>query len=100
MVVPFLFCIGMIPQFFPDAVIDGNNNSTEVNSVTVTAGYFITDPNNKEVRTAIYYVSFNLEKTFYAENGGSENECEAVCNELAVTIQDLINNVELIYLKF
>lgn len=89
-----VFSLEMNPHY-PDAVIDGESESTKVNGVPVTAGYFLTGRNSKGVRTFICYASFELGgNTFYVENAGPEKESKAIRNELAGTIQKLIRNGE------
>lgn len=78
-----------------DTVVDGYEKNSEVNGVPITAGYFLTGPNGKGIRTAIYYASFELgENTFYVESAGSEKESGAVRDEVAEVIQKLIANGE------
>lgn len=62
----------------------GTEESSEVNGTSVTAGYFITDPNSKGEQTAIYYATFKLgDCTVYVENAGAIADSESVKNELA-----------------
>lgn len=84
-----------------DTVIVGDEQSTEVNGVCVTAGYFITNPNSKNIKTAIYYATFELgDSTVYVENAGTQAEREATKNELVSVIQKLIENGEFDLLQF
>lgn len=68
-----------------DAVIDGEENASDVVGVSVNAGYFVSG------KTAIYYATFKLgESTVYIEYAGAKDESENVKNEIADTIQKLI----------
>lgn len=79
-----------------DAVIVGDEKTTEVAGIPVSAGYFLTAPNSTGEQTAIYYASFPLgTSTIYVENAGIKSDREAVKNDLALTIQKLINHGEL-----
>lgn len=79
-----------------DTIVEGNEKSSEINGVPITAGYFVTRPNSTGIKTAIYYVAFTMGNTrIYVENAGPEYERETVKNELADVIEALINNGEL-----
>lgn len=76
-----------------DTKIDGTEESSEINGTSVTAGYSITDPNSKGEQTAIYYAAFKLgDCTVYVENAGAKADSESVKNELAETVQELIDH--------
>lgn len=78
-----------------DTVIVGTEESSVINEVSITAGFFITDPNSKGERTAIYYASFALGSCkIYLENAGAEADRESIKNQLADAIQELIENGE------
>ena len=67
------------------AVIDGEENVSDVDGVSVYAGYFT---NNKNV---IYYATFELgESTVYIEHAGPKDQSEMVKNDISVMIQNLI----------
>lgn len=84
-----------------DTTIVGNEKATEVDGVSVTAGYFITDPNSSGEQTAIYFAIFELgNSTFYVENAGAKAESETVKNDLAEVVQKLIANGELDITQF
>ena len=79
-----------------DTTIVGNEKATEVDGVSVTAGYFITAPNSRDEQTAIYYATFEIgSSTMYVENAGARAKSEAVKNDLVTVIQELIGNGEL-----
>lgn len=79
-----------------DTIIVGEEKSCEINGVPVTAGYFVTKPNSKGVKTVVYNADFTMGNTrMYVENAGPEYERETVKNELADVIEALINNGEL-----
>lgn len=79
-----------------DTIVEGNERSCEINGVPITAGYFVTRPNSKGVKTVIYNADFSMGNTrIYVENAGPEYERETVKNELADVIEALIDNGEL-----
>ena len=76
-----------------DKEISGNEEISTVNGTSVTAGYFVTDPNSNGEQNAIYYATFKLgDSTIYVENDGAKTESETIKNDLATIIQELINN--------
>lgn len=76
-----------------DTVIDGTEENTEINGVTITAGYFVTDPNSKGEQNAIYYATFEIDSCkVYLENAGTKADSETTKNQLAEVIQKLIEN--------
>lgn len=76
-----------------DTEIIGNEEISTVNGTSVTAGYFVTDPNSAGEQNVIYYATFKLDdSTIYVENAGAKAESEAVKNDVATIIQELINN--------
>ncbi len=78
-----------------DTVLVGEETTSTVDGVAVTAGRFLTDKNSRGERTAIYYASFHLgESTFYLENAGDYSAREAVKTELADVLQTLLKNGE------
>lgn len=79
-----------------DAVVVGSEKASVIEGIDVTAGYFLTDPNSKGVRTAIFYASFELgDYTIYVEDAGPDSESETISSNLAATICDLIENGEI-----
>ena len=76
-----------------DTEISGNEEISTVNGTSVTAGYFVTDPNSNGEQNAIYYATFKMgDSTIYVENDGAKTESETIKNDLATIIQELINN--------
>lgn len=76
-----------------DTEISGNEEISTVNGTSVTAGYFVTDPNSNGEQNAIYYATFKLgDSTIYVENAGAKTESKTIKNDLATIIQELINN--------
>lgn len=76
-----------------DTVIVGTEESSEINGITVTAGYFVTNPNSKGEQNAIYYATFKIGSCeVYLENGGTKDDSETIKNQLAEVIQKLIEN--------
>jgi len=76
-----------------DTVIDGIEEESAVNGTSVAAGYFETDRNSIGEQNVIYYATFKLgDSTVYLENAGKKAESENIKNDLAVIIQEIINN--------
>lgn len=79
-----------------DTVIVGKEESAELNGISITAGYFVTDPNSKGEQNAIYYATFEIDGCkVYLENAGTKADSETTKNQLAEIIQKLIENGEL-----
>lgn len=69
-----------------DAVIEGEEHASDVDGISVNAGYFISG------KTVIYYATFELgESTVYIENAGTEEERETVKNDISAMIQELVS---------
>lgn len=87
--------VQLTAQTLIDTVIEGIENSTEINGTSVKAGYFITDPNSRGERNAIYYAAFEQGNIkYYLVNSGTKNESEATKNQLAEVIKRLTENGE------
>lgn len=68
-----------------DTVIEGEEATSDVDGVSVRAGYFTNDQN------AIYYATFKLgDNTVYVEHAGAKEESETVKSEISYVIQKLI----------
>ena len=68
-----------------DLVIEGEETASDVDGVSVNAGYFTSG------KTIIYYATFKLgESTVYIENAGKKDESETVMTEITSAIQDFI----------
>ena len=68
-----------------DLVIEGEETASDVDGISVNAGYFTSGKN------VIYYAAFELgESTIYIENAGKEDESETVRNDIADAIQKII----------
>ena len=79
-----------------DTVIEGTEESSEINGITIAAGFFVTDPNSKGEQNAIYYATFEIDGCkVYLENVGTKADSETTKNQLAEVIQKLIENGEL-----
>lgn len=79
-----------------DTVIVGTEENTEINDITIAAGYFVTDPNSKGEQNTIYYATFEIDGCkIYLENAGTKADSETTKNQLAEVIQKLIENGEL-----
>ena len=68
-----------------DTVIDGEEKASDVDGVSVNAGYFTSG------KTVIYYATFELgESVVYIENAGTKSEQETVKSDIVSSIQNLI----------
>lgn len=68
-----------------DLVIDGEETASDVDGVSVNAGYFTSG------KTVIYYATFELgESVVYIENAGTKSEQETVKSDIVSSIQKLI----------
>ena len=77
-------------------VIEGEESTSYINDIPVTAGYFITDANSKGKRTAIVYGEFEIGNyRVHIETAGDKSELETLCNELAKELYKLIENASL-----
>lgn len=79
-----------------DLVIDGEETASDVDGVSVNAGYFTSG------KTVIYYAAFELgENTFYIENAGKKDESETAISEITLAIQNLIelDQIDLMNIK-
>lgn len=79
-----------------DLVVEGEEKASDVDGVSVNAGYFTSG------KTVIYYATFKLgESTVYIENAGKKDESETVKTEITSAIQDLIalGQIDLIGIK-
>lgn len=77
-------------------VIEGEESTSYVNDIAVTAGYFITEANSKGKRNAIVYGEFEVGNyRVYIETSGDKSELEMLCNEVAKELYKLIENASL-----
>ncbi len=76
-----------------DTKIVGAEETSEINGTSITAGYFVTDPNSKGEQNAIYYATFEMGNCkVYLENADTKDNSETTKNQLAEVIQKLIEN--------
>ena len=76
-----------------DTVIETNRNSSEVNGVQVSAGYFITKANSQGIKNIIYLASFDINGVqVYIECSGSQDMSEELKSEIATVIDTLTKN--------
>ena len=76
-----------------DTGIVGTEKVSEINGITIVAGYFVTDPNSRGEQNAIYYATFEIgDCKVYLENGGMKDDSETIKNQLAEVIQKLTEN--------
>ncbi len=68
-----------------DLVVEGEEKASDVDGVSVNAGYFTSG------KTVIFYATFKIgDSTIYIENAGKEDESETVRNDIADAIQKII----------
>lgn len=75
-----------------DVIIDGEETASDVDGVSVNAGYFTSK------KTVIYYATFKLgESTVYIEHAGAKEKSEDIRNEISTVIQKLValENIDL-----
>lgn len=78
-----------------DTIVVGDEESTQVEGIDVTAGYFVTRANSRGEKNMIYYASFVLgSASIYVEGGGTQAQGQAVREEVASVIWRLIQNGE------
>lgn len=76
-----------------DLVNVGDGQASEVNGISVYAGYCITDSVSEGAQSVIYYATFALgDNTVYVEHEGSTDDGEAARTELTAIILMLIDN--------
>lgn len=81
-------------------VFDVGRTVSEVNGVSVSAGYFITEANSQGNKNIIYFASFSLgDTTVYVQVGGAETESETIRNETAAIVEKLTQNIDIDLLR-
>jgi hypothetical protein len=76
-----------------DTIITGNESTSEINGIPVTAGYFVTDANSRGIRNIIYFASFDANgTTVFVELGGAEAYSDALRAEIGGIISQLTLN--------
>lgn len=79
-----------------DTIIVGTEEISEINGISIAAGYFVTNPNSKGEQNIIYYATFEIGGCeVYLENAGAKGDREAIKNQLAEVVQKLIENGDL-----
>lgn len=73
-----------------DTVTDNNPSVTEIGGTPVSIGYFITQPNSRGVRNAVFCGTFKCgEYGVYVEGAGSET----LADEISAAVAEFISNV-------
>lgn len=76
-----------------DTVIETNRNTSEINDVKVSAGYFITRANSQGGKSIVYIASFDMNGVqFYLESSGNEDMSDELRSEITSVIDSLIRN--------
>lgn len=79
-----------------DSIIVGVEKNATIDDVPVSAGFFVTHPNSKGEKTAIFYAKFELGgQIFYVENAAPYPDREKASRSLIEAVQALIENGEL-----
>lgn len=74
-----------------DTVVSGREHTAVIEGVSVRTGCFVTKPNSKGVRTAIFYAEFQRNQTtVYAELAGPERESEQLSQRLSDTVYGMV----------
>lgn len=74
-----------------DTVIAGDKSCTEICGTPVKTGYFLTRPNSRGIRTAIFCAEFPIGgTTVYTELAGNEADSEQLCAQLSDTVYQMI----------
>ena len=91
------FSISVHRKDIPSCIeIEGEESTSYINDIAVTAGYFITETNSKGKRNAIIYGEFEIGNyRVHIETAGDKSELETLCNELAKELYKLIENTSL-----
>lgn len=75
-----------------DTIITGPRSITKINDIEVKTGYFLTSPNSKNIRTAIFFAEFEANGTMaYVEVAGTEMESEELSKRLSEAIYAMID---------
>lgn len=76
-----------------DTPIEGNESASLIDGVPVSAGYFLTDANSQGLRNLLLFATFSAnDMTFLVEHGGAEADGEALRDELALVVGQLVRN--------
>ncbi len=82
-------------DMYMDTVIVGSEKKSQVDGISVTAGYFESMPNSRGEVTVIYYASFKIgETSFYLENAGDKKDGESIREKLAEALSEIIEKGE------
>lgn len=74
-----------------DTIIAGEEGCTEICGTLVKTGYFLTRPNSKGIRTAIFCAEFPIGRTTVCtELAGKEADSEQLCARLSDTVYQMI----------
>ena len=78
-----------------DTVIEGTEESTRINGISIVTGYCVTDPNSKGEKNTIYYATLEIGNCkVYLENAGTKAKSEVTKNQLVEVIQKFLENGE------
>ncbi len=76
-----------------DNVVVGNEDTSEINGIPVTAGYFLTDANSKGIKTIFYFAFFDANgTTVYVKLAGDESDSDTLRTEIGNLIDTLTQN--------
>ena len=88
--------IVMRSDISPDTVIESEDITSDINGVSVVAGYFVTEANSQGIKTAVFFASFIAGNyTVYLKASGTEEESNIVCSALAEEIRKLTETASL-----
>ena len=72
-------------------IMEGSEGTSDINGVSVSAGYYLTDANSNGKGTIIYYARFTIGSVrYYLEQSGPYEDNESVRQNVAERARDLI----------
>lgn len=84
---------GLQGNALTDTVIETERTSSQINGVSVAAGYFITNKNSRGERNIIYIASFDRgDASIYVECGGSLQESATLRMEIGKVVEALTSS--------
>ena len=76
-----------------DTIVSGNESYTEVDGVPLKTGYFVTKPNSRGKRTAIFFAEYTQNGVaVYAELSGDQSESGQIGERLTEAVYGMITN--------
>lgn len=74
-----------------DAIIVGEESTSDINGIAVKTGYFVTDANSKGIKTAVFFAEYDMNNTtIYLELAGNEQDSKQLSEKLSDTVYSMI----------